>query len=311
MRRSETLPEGKYSWSIEDYILQDVPAIIQYIRQQHKGTPQEGKKIHYVGHSMGAIIGFSLLATPTKQYLQSFVSIAGATFYEHSYWRFALCLVPCFSCCCSFVPLKPVLWVNGWTAYCFGCAANFAAYGCHIRNSVLARIQMKHFHSVPMELVKGLQQMTNSDGLQLELPAASGDVESGNVGTQNISIEGLGSSSSSSSSSISSSSRPYVAGTRDTWEAHIKASRPPGSLNDLPILALVGDKDIQCQEVDVLRTMQVTAPMCHNQKTVLLGAKGHGGKSFGHFDLILGIHTADIILPLLTDWFDKSLAQER
>jgi len=291
LRRSESLPKDVFTWRIEDYILKDIPATISYIREKHVGTQQENEKIHYVGHSMGAVIGFSLLATPARRDLKSFVSIAGSTFYSHSYWRFALCLVPCFSCCCTFIPLKPALWANGLLALCFGCTANFAAFGCNIRNSVLASIQMNHFHSIPMELVYELKQMTEDDGLKLNFPPETDII----VETAGIQIEDIDTNSNTD-------------GPSTPWESRMKAIHSSGSLDDLPILALVGDYDLQCREPDVLRTMSVTAPFCQYQKTIVLGKDKlhHGGKSFGHFDLIAGIYTGDIVAPLLVDWFIKS-----
>lgn len=302
LRQWNNLPiSNKISWTMEDYILKDIPGAIKFIQNHESSGTNENNsktKVHYIGHSMGAILGYSLLCTPIKNELKSFVAIAGATYYTQSYWRFALCMLPCLKSCFPYVPLRPVTYINGINAYGCGCIAMFAANGCNITNCDLAEIQMNHFHSVPMALVDSLKEMTKDDGLKLLLPNSGSGKGTDEIGSNDILIQL--NDDENNSINTSNSNMSYA-----TWESHIINNNTPGSLSNIPILALVGDSDLQCREGDVLRTMNILNPYSSSKnKTIVLGSAEHmhGGQSFGHFDLILGKKTKEIVVPLILDW---------
>ncbi len=66
-------------WSVDDYLLCDLPAATEYIIAQH-GV----EKLHWVGHSMGGILGFFYQIRHKAANLQSFTTFASALNYTYS-----------------------------------------------------------------------------------------------------------------------------------------------------------------------------------------------------------------------------------
>lgn len=66
-------------WSIDDFLLCDLPAATEYIIEQH-GT----EKLHWVGHSMGGILGFFYQIRHKAANLHSFTTFASALNYTYS-----------------------------------------------------------------------------------------------------------------------------------------------------------------------------------------------------------------------------------
>ncbi|MBI4370111.1 MAG: alpha/beta fold hydrolase [Elusimicrobia bacterium] len=63
------------SWRYSDYLLRDAPAIARFI---HKKT---GKKFHWVGLSMGGVIGLPLAAREGREHFASLVTLGSALHY--------------------------------------------------------------------------------------------------------------------------------------------------------------------------------------------------------------------------------------
>lgn len=66
-------------WHIgfEDYLERDMPAIFAKVKQVSKQS-----KVHFIGHSMGGMIGYALALGPLAKRLQSLTSIAGPAMFD-------------------------------------------------------------------------------------------------------------------------------------------------------------------------------------------------------------------------------------
>ncbi len=67
------------SWSIDDYLLCDLPAAIEYILEEN-----HVEKLHWVGHSLGGILGFFYQIRHKASNLQSLTAFASALTYTFS-----------------------------------------------------------------------------------------------------------------------------------------------------------------------------------------------------------------------------------
>ena len=60
----------KRTWTIDDHIHQDVPAIVDYVREKSGFD-----KVYWIGHSMGSIIMFGYLETEGEERIAGFIAI--------------------------------------------------------------------------------------------------------------------------------------------------------------------------------------------------------------------------------------------
>ncbi|MFH1753999.1 MAG: alpha/beta hydrolase [Candidatus Omnitrophota bacterium] len=60
----------KRTWTIDDHIHQDVPAIVDYVREKSGFD-----KVYWIGHSMGSIIMFGYLETEGEDKIAGFISV--------------------------------------------------------------------------------------------------------------------------------------------------------------------------------------------------------------------------------------------
>ncbi|HNJ65682.1 MAG TPA: alpha/beta fold hydrolase, partial [Turneriella sp.] len=66
-------------WSIDDFLLCDLPTVVEYVIEQHNT-----EKMHWVGHSMGGILGFFYQIRHKASNLQSLTTFATALNYTYS-----------------------------------------------------------------------------------------------------------------------------------------------------------------------------------------------------------------------------------
>ncbi|XP_021909580.1 uncharacterized protein LOC110823495 isoform X2 [Carica papaya] len=72
----------KYDWDFDHYLLEDVPATMEYIRTQSK--PKDGK-LHAIGHSMGGILLYAMLSKCCRDSgLASVTTLASTLDYSSS-----------------------------------------------------------------------------------------------------------------------------------------------------------------------------------------------------------------------------------
>ncbi|MCO5555868.1 hypothetical protein L7F22_009413 [Adiantum nelumboides] len=71
-----------YDWDFDQYLEEDIPVVMDYIRQQSK--PKDGK-MHAIGHSMGGILLYALIASQKENCsLASVVTLASSVDYTVS-----------------------------------------------------------------------------------------------------------------------------------------------------------------------------------------------------------------------------------
>jgi pimeloyl-ACP methyl ester carboxylesterase len=64
-----------YDWNFDDYVHHDVPAALRLIRDE------TGKDdVHWVGHSMGGMVGYAFLTVAAQHHLRSLVAIGSPAF---------------------------------------------------------------------------------------------------------------------------------------------------------------------------------------------------------------------------------------
>lgn len=81
---------GKWNIVFEDYVEKDVPAFLDLVRAQTGAD-----RVHYVGQSMGAMIGYAVAQGPHGKRLRSFTAMAGPCFFKHmSHFKAHLKLLP-------------------------------------------------------------------------------------------------------------------------------------------------------------------------------------------------------------------------
>lgn len=64
-----------YDWNFDDYVHHDVPAIVTTIMKR-----TGSRDVHWVGHSMGGMVGYAFLTYAEQHHLRSLVTIASPTF---------------------------------------------------------------------------------------------------------------------------------------------------------------------------------------------------------------------------------------
>ncbi|MCC6157429.1 MAG: alpha/beta fold hydrolase [Deltaproteobacteria bacterium] len=89
-RMSDRKSPKRHEIYFEDFVDVDLPTVMEKIREL-TGSEQ----VHFVGHSMGAMIGYALAQGDLKGRLRSFTAIAGPCFFEGmSRFKSALPFVP-------------------------------------------------------------------------------------------------------------------------------------------------------------------------------------------------------------------------
>jgi alpha-beta hydrolase superfamily lysophospholipase len=71
---------------------------------------------------------------------------------------------------------------------------------------------------------------------------------------------------------------------------------------DTPVLAVVGDRDRQCNFQAAKRPIDALGPP---STAVLFGKEGEGEDHYGHYDLLLGKRAAQEVIPTLQEWMER------
>lgn len=90
--RGRSGPGPAKSWRFSDYLLRDVPALCAFVRRR------TGERVHFIGHSMGGILGLSHAALDGGRDLASVTTLGAALHYGLSPNAFS-----------RLLPLRPLL----------------------------------------------------------------------------------------------------------------------------------------------------------------------------------------------------------
>ena len=94
-------PESTTQWNLNSYVFEDAVNAINFVRKE---TGEEEHGIHYVGHSMGGMIGMALAAHPrTTKLLKSVCALGSSIFLRNSLWWWVL----------YFTPVYPIFHLGG------------------------------------------------------------------------------------------------------------------------------------------------------------------------------------------------------
>ena len=94
-------PESTTQWSLNSYVFEDAVNAINFVRKE---TGEEENGIHYIGHSMGGMIGMALAAHPrTTKLLKSVCALGSSIFLRNSLWWWVL----------YFTPVYPIFHLGG------------------------------------------------------------------------------------------------------------------------------------------------------------------------------------------------------
>ena len=87
---------------------------------------------------------------------------------------------------------------------------------------------------------------------------------------------------------------------REPWETRMARDRPSVP----PILALLGDRDVQCSKRDLERTLAATGATV--QELMMVGKESGYPSHVGHFDIVLGkSSTTKLVFQRIIDWVDS------
>jgi polyhydroxyalkanoate synthase len=99
--RPSLVGERRFGWAFDDYLLYDVPAAMAYAKQITGAAA-----VHWVGHSMGGILGYAHLARGGSADVRSMTVIGASLDYSESPSRFHSLVA--FRALLDRVPVVPV-----------------------------------------------------------------------------------------------------------------------------------------------------------------------------------------------------------
>ena len=86
-----TRPNAKtnfgWDWNFDDYALRDLPAIVSTVLNR-TGAP----RLHWIGHSMGGMLGYACAGGTEREHLQSLITIGSPCFTQNSNFFFDMAL---------------------------------------------------------------------------------------------------------------------------------------------------------------------------------------------------------------------------
>jgi predicted alpha/beta hydrolase len=79
--RSRRPPPGwkRREWSFDDMVRLDIPAVLDLVRAKAGAA-----RVHWVGHSMGGMLGYAFLQGPGADKVRSLVAVASPATFEHA-----------------------------------------------------------------------------------------------------------------------------------------------------------------------------------------------------------------------------------
>lgn len=97
--KSKPPPDQPTAWNLNSYVFQDAAMAITFVCDSTGAN-----SIHFVGHSMGGMIGMALAAHPrTTHLLKSVVALGSSIFLRNSFWWWVL----------YFTPMYPIFHLGG------------------------------------------------------------------------------------------------------------------------------------------------------------------------------------------------------
>lgn len=250
------------NWNLSSYAFEDGLTIVQYVLQE---TCR--KSLHWIGHSMGGIIGLGLASClETAHYFSSMTALGSSIYLHHSLYWYAF----------NLTPLYPMIYCRGgislgwWTkvsSHLLHATPCFPSFGmldnvASIKNTKRkdADILMRRgFCFEPLGVVRDMKKGFLAHGITMQ---------------------------------------------NGSKQVDIKASIGSYCKN---ICLIYGAEDLQINEVDVLKLKEDIITNNNNVNLVVCGfGKKFGQKPYSHFDLILGQDAATDVFPKLLSFLNSS-----
>lgn len=156
--------ERRYGWSFDDYLLHDVPTAIAYAM---RATGADS--VHWIGHSMGGILGYAHLARGGSADLRSMIAVGSSLDYSGSSSGFHA-LVPLGSLLLDRIPLVPISLLSQLVAPLAGRVATpferFNVWPSNTDPAMWRRIATRGFHAVSPPVMSQLATAMAPGGLR-------------------------------------------------------------------------------------------------------------------------------------------------
>jgi len=266
--------------SVDEYIKFDIPACISHIL-----NATGADELHFVGHSMGCTLGFAQLASPFGVHISSLLALSGGCHYQNSAWRLLKPMLPLFRLS-GTIPLHTLSQMSSGQASWFGGLARFAVNGRNLAPKVLSELMAKCFHSLPVAIADQMLTLLSPEGLVASFFDAAPPPMTFTIADDSpiALIDG-----DDDGDCNGGTNKPVSPGF--VWEDMMLLCPV-----ETPILAILGDADMQVKEQDVQRTLDATkSPRC--EMRVLPG--------YGHFDTVVGENARRDIYPLILEFLSS------
>lgn len=276
-------------WTLDDLIHRDVPALIDYVRRANG----DAARVHWVGHSLGGIVGLCAMAAatpPLQPYVQTITTLGSALEYEESVWK-------------RFAPLVPVVRLiphgdkivvpEALAPALLAILQVYPSFLCADRITPQMRAMLERsFEPVSLGVMLHLATAIEPGGLAVDPPAALAAVSA---------TTPKGQVSSPRAAPAGADAIPVPPRSSDPQAPHRQRYLELLGRVKTPVLAICGDRDVHCGEAAVLRMMGALGSV--RRRFVMVGSRGEGGTpSYGHMDLLLKDSAAVDVFGYVCDW---------
>jgi alpha/beta superfamily hydrolase len=175
------LDENTVAWDLSTYIFVDTLSIIQHILLQTKAN-----QIHFIGHSMGGMIGLALASCKsTAKLLKSVTALGSSIYLAHTIWKYLI----------YFTPLYPLAKVQGnidvgWHAWmasnvlqftsCLqipSCGFDIVASSSNADNRLTHKMMNESFCKEGIGVIDEMKEGISGNGLRIKYPASVTNTE--------------------------------------------------------------------------------------------------------------------------------------
>lgn len=278
-------------WTLDDLIHKDVPAIVDHVVSAHGPTT----RVHWVGHSLGGIVILCALATavPSLQpHVQTVTTLGSALDYNESAWvRFAP-LVPM----ARLIPGgDKVVLPESLTPALLSILQAFPSFLCADKITPDMRAALEQcLEPVSLGVMQHLATAIQPGGLAVDPPIAP------------TTPKGEASFALAAAAPAGADTLPASPRSGPHAQPRQRYLQLLGRVRT-PVLAICGDRDVQCGEAAVLRMMGALGSA--RRRFVMVGSRGEGGaQSYGHMDLLLKESAAVDVFRFVCEWIAEAEA---
>jgi pimeloyl-ACP methyl ester carboxylesterase len=154
----------RFGWTFDDYLVHDVPTAIAYAKRVTGAG-----SVHWIGHSMGGILGYAHLSRGGSEDMRSMVAVGSSLDYSGSASGFHA-LVPLGSLLLHRIPVVPISLLSQLTAPLAGRVntpfERFNVWPSNTDPKLWRRIATRGFHAVSPPVMAQLATAMEPGGLR-------------------------------------------------------------------------------------------------------------------------------------------------